>query len=126
MFFFATTEPIVAMHEFSVCQSLIRKLAQISHENGDAAALCLNVTIGPLSGVEPQLLQQAFPHARIGTVAEQCELNIERVPIRVHCSECQLESAAEMNSLLCGQCGSNNTQLVSGDELLLESVEFSS
>lgn len=80
--------------------------------------------VGPLSGVEPALLQHAFPLAAAGTVAQDAELVIEPAPIRVHCSDCGAESQAAPNRLLCAACGGFRTRLVSGDELLLARLEL--
>ena len=80
------------------------------------------VRLGPLSGAEPPLVQNAFPIAAAGTVAQSAELHLEAAPVRVACGECGLESEVAVNRLLCGHCGDWRTQLVGGDELLLQRV----
>ena len=91
----------------------------------DAACVTnIRVCIGPLSGVEARLLAQAFPIAAAGSLAEKAVLEIEVLPIRVRCRECGAETDATANRLLCGECGHWQTQLLSGDEMLLASVEF--
>ena len=84
----------------------------------------VRIGIGPLSGVEPQLLQQAFQLARAGSLAATASLLIELLPIRVSCRECGQETAGEVANLACGNCGDWHTQLVSGDEMLLLQVEL--
>ena len=84
----------------------------------------IEVKLGPLSGVEAPLLRNAYPLAAAGTVAEHAELSIDVAPIRVRCSQCDAESDAEPNRLLCRACGDFRTNVVSGDELLLERVEL--
>jgi hydrogenase nickel incorporation protein HypA/HybF len=112
------------MHELSVCQALIEQVQDIARANGAAAVSRVVLRIGPLSGVEPQLLAQAFPLARAGTVAAAAELEIENLPVRVKCEQCGAETDASANRLLCGRCGDWHTRLLSGDELLLASVEL--
>lgn len=112
------------MHELSVCQGMMRQLEQIVAERGAASVSKVVVRIGPLSGVEPQLLEQAFPLASAGSVAADADLVMEQLPVRVRCDSCGAESEATPNRLLCGACGDWHTQLVSGDELLLASVEL--
>ena len=75
-------------------------------------------------GVEPDLLRQAFPIATAGSVADGAELRIEHLPIQVRCLECGAETEAQANRLLCGVCGDYRTRLLSGDEMLLASVEL--
>ena len=112
------------MHELSVCQAMITQVETIARTHGARGVRRVYLSIGPLSGVEPQLLAQAFPLACTGTVAQQAELNIESLPVRVHCDTCGEETPARPNRLVCGVCGDWHTHIISGDELLLTSVEL--
>lgn len=112
------------MHELSVCQGMLGQVEAIARSHRASEVRRIRVQVGPLSGVEPRLLEQAFPLACAGTVAEHAELVIENLPVRVHCDSCGSDSDATANRLLCGACGDWHTRLVSGDELLLASVEL--
>ena len=112
------------MHELSVCQALISQVEGIARQHRATAVHRINVHIGPLSGVEPDLLLQAFSLASAGTVAQDSRLDIERLPIRVHCESCGADTGAKLNKLVCGACGDWHTRLVSGDEMLLASIEL--
>ena len=113
------------MHELSVCQSLLDQVESIARAHGATRVERILLRVGPLSGVEPALLQNAYPLAAAGTLAEHAELVIEPAAVRVHCSECGAESDAAPNRLLCGSCGGWKTRLISGDELLLANLELS-
>jgi len=113
------------MHELSICQSLIDQVEGIAQEHGATQVERILLRIGPLSGVEPALLRNAYPLAAAGTVAESAELVIEPAPVRVRCDDCGAESDATPNRLLCGVCGGWHTRLISGDEMLLASLELS-
>lgn len=112
------------MHEFAVCRDMLQQIATIAADEQAAAVEVITVRIGPLSGIEPHLLSQAFPLAAAGTVAEHAELIIEALPIKVKCQLCGAETEATANRLICGQCGDYHTQLLSGDEMLLASLEL--
>ena len=84
----------------------------------------LFIKVGPLSGVEPELLRHAYPLAAIGTVAENAELIIESGDVIVSCTQCGAESVVKPNRLLCKACGDFRTRLISGDEMTLERVEL--
>lgn len=112
------------MHELAVCQGLMRQVEQIAQREHAERVTRILLSIGPLSGVEPQLLADAFPIAAAGSVAAAAELVIEQLPVRVRCLSCGAESTATANRLLCGACGDYRTQLLSGDELLLSSLEL--
>ncbi len=112
------------MHELSVCQSIIQQVTDIAITHSARSVKKVTVMIGPLAGVEPDLLTQAFPIARAGTVADEAELLIESLPLRVRCRSCAAETEAQPNRLICGACGDWQTEVVSGDEMLLAQVEL--
>jgi len=112
------------MHELAICQSLIDQVENIARERDAKSVTSITIGMGPLSGVEAQLLKNAYPIASAGTVAEDAELLIEHLPIKVRCSQCGSESDAQPNKLTCKQCGDWRTTLISGDEMMLMSVEL--
>lgn len=112
------------MHELAVCQGLMGQLEEIAEREQAERVTRVRLQIGPLSGVEPRLLGDAFPIAAAGTLAEHATLEIDDQPVRVRCLSCGAESDATPNNLVCRQCGDFRTQLVSGDEMLLLSVEL--
>ena len=111
------------MHELSVCLALIGQLEEIARQR-QARITEARVGIGPLSGIEPQLLAAAYPLACAGTVAEGSILAIEERPLRVRCRHCGAESDASPNRLLCGDCGDWHTDVIAGNEMLLLQVEL--
>ena len=112
------------MHELSICQALIDQVENIARENEAVAVKAIWVQVGPLSGAEIPLLEHAYPFAAAGSMAEDAELILESMPIKVHCRSCGTESEATPNKLICGQCGDYHTDLVSGDEMLLARLEL--
>ncbi len=118
------SNPVPDMHELAICQSLINQLEQIVIEREAMSVERVVLGIGPLSGVEAQLLENAYPIASAGSCAEAAQLQIQILPVRVRCPECGCESEVPQNKLGCQQCGNWRTELVSGDEMLLLSVEL--
>jgi len=112
------------MHELSVCRGLIEQVARVAREHGGQRVVSVTVRIGPLSGVEAQLLRSAYPLASVGTIAQTATLIIEQLPVRVRCLECGAQSEVETTRLVCAACGTSRVQLLCGDELLLASVEL--
>lgn len=115
---------VFSMHELSICQSLIKQVENIAFERNAQSVSLIVIGMGPLSGVEAQLLKHAYPIASAGTMAANAELIIEYLPIKVKCNQCGSESEALANKLICKNCGNWQTTLLSGDELLLMSVEL--
>jgi len=114
------------MHELSVCQALMSQVDDIAKQHKASAVEIIHLQLGPLSGVEPDLLQSAFPFASANTVADKAKLIIHLAPIRIRCNSCLTESEVSSNKLVCKACGDWHNQLLSGDELILERVELSS
>jgi hydrogenase nickel incorporation protein HypA/HybF len=112
------------MHEFSVCIALLQQVERVAREHHAGAVDRIVLKLGPLSGVEAALLEHAWPLASAGTVAESAKLVIESAPVKVECSSCGRISEVLPNRLLCGYCGDFRTRLVSGDDMLLTSVEL--
>ena len=112
------------MHELAVCQALMEQVESIAAREHAQQVTSIHLGIGPLSGVEPRLLEQAFYVARAGTVADQAELVIESMAVQVSCKQCGQTTEALPNRLLCGNCGDWRTSLVQGDELQLQHLEL--
>jgi len=112
------------VHELAICQALMEQVERIAQEERADQVLSIHLAIGPLSGVESRLLEQAFSVARAGSIAANAELVTESMPVQVSCSQCGQLSDALPSRLVCGHCGDWRTRLVSGDELELRHVEL--
>ena len=112
------------MHELSICQALLTEVSKIAASYGAKAVERVNVEIGRLSGVEPELLSRAFEIARLGTCAERAVLSLAVLEIVVRCADCGAASPAQPNRLLCGACGGYRTQVLEGDELRLRAIKL--
>lgn len=112
------------MHELSVCLSLLEQVRAIAADHGAACVTRIELKVGPLSGVESDLLRSAWPMASAGTIAVDADFVIEDADIVVHCSSCGVDTAARANRLVCGDCGDFRTTVISGDEMILQRVEL--
>jgi hydrogenase nickel incorporation protein HypA/HybF len=112
------------MHELSVCMSLLEQVQAIAAERGASYVTRIELKVGPLSGVESDLLRNAWPMASAGTIAVDAEFVIEEAEITVHCDSCGVDTAAKANRLVCGECGDFRTTVVSGDEMILQRIEL--
>jgi len=112
------------MHELAICQALIAQVESVAQSENASRVVRIHLEIGPLSGVEPQLLQHAYPLAAAGTVAADAELIVDTSPVRVSCPSCESQTGALPNRLICGVCGDWQVEVTSGDELLLKRLEL--
>jgi hydrogenase nickel incorporation protein HypA/HybF len=112
------------MHELSVCESLLTQVSQLAAQHNAHQVALIKLQIGPLSGIEPDLLQHAFTIARAGTVAAHAKLVIDTLAVRIECLECSHQAEAPVNHLVCPQCGAWRTKVIGGDEMVLASLEL--
>jgi len=113
------------MHEISLVRSIFNTLeSEFSKEELDSIT-AVNLKVGLLSNVEPLLMQNAFEAV---TTAEEkfqaVKLNIELVPIEIHCEDCDTNSTIENYKFACSTCGKPNNNVVKGTELLIHQVHF--
>lgn len=112
------------MHELAVCNELLNQVRATAVQRAARSVGRITVRVGALSGVEPDLLEHAFTIARAGDYTGNATLVVETTPVRVRCRACGHENEAAPNRLLCGGCGAYTVDLISGDELLLASIEL--
>lgn len=107
-----------------MCLSLLEQVQAIAAERNASQVTRIELKVGPLSGVESELLRSAWPMASAGTIAVDAEFIIDEADIVVRCSACNAETPARANRLVCGDCGDFRTTVVSGEEMILQRVEL--
>jgi hydrogenase nickel incorporation protein HypA/HybF len=112
------------MHEFSLCQQLITALRAQKPLGTERQLVCIEVTVGPLSGVEPALLRHAYPLVVKQTEFADVTLKLKQSAIQVECMDCRQTSHARINDLRCRHCHSNQTVLMSGNECALTHLYY--
>ena len=110
------------MHEYSIVQALLERVAGEAHRHGAASVHRLTVTVGELAGVETTLLATAYDTFRHGTVCAGAPLDIRTVKARWECPSCR-KALPRGAVLCCAACG-KAAQLAAGDEIVLETVEL--
>jgi hydrogenase nickel incorporation protein HypA/HybF len=103
---------------------LLGQVAEIAKGRGASAVERIIIEVGPLSGIEPELLASAFGILRAGGCAAQALLSIEPTTVRISCVACGAQSPADPNRLVCAVCGGFRTRIITGDELRLRRLEL--
>jgi hydrogenase nickel incorporation protein HypA/HybF len=111
------------MHEVSLVRSLISQAIDAAKPLLPACIRTVRVSVGPLTGVEPLLVQQAFDaHKRSSGLAE-CELEIDEQSLAAVCLECELAFEVVNYIFRCPSCTSGSVKITQGDEFRLLSIE---
>jgi hydrogenase nickel incorporation protein HypA/HybF len=118
------------MHELAVAQAIVA--AGERYAEGRPVSV-VRVRVGRLRQVVPEYLSFYFEVAAKETLCEEAALECERVPSRLRCSACGAEwdpappPAREQDQLIvrfrCPECSSADHRVVSGDELVVESID---
>lgn len=110
------------MHELALCRGLLQQVTRIAEEHEASAIKSIHLKIGPLAGIEIELLKRSFPLVAHGTPAEEALLEVIAVKAMIHCDECDEKSELDTVQLICPHCQSIATTLLSGDEMTLENI----
>lgn len=112
------------MHELSIVASLFEILEEKAREQKAKKIVSVELKVGVLSGVVPEFLRTAFDIYKKETIAEEAELKIKEVPLRIQCQKCGSEIVKDDFVFICEKCGSRELKTLAGTELLLERVEL--
>jgi hydrogenase nickel incorporation protein HypA/HybF len=112
------------MHELSIVASLFEILEEKAKEQKAKKVTSVKVKVGALSGVVPEFLRTAFDVYKKDTIADEAELIIEEVPLKIKCQKCGAEIVKDDFVFLCEKCASRELKPLAGTELLLEKIEL--
>ena len=112
------------MHELSLVMSVIKTISNLCEQNKWKRVLRVTLKVGHLRQIEPEIFAFAFSSATVGTALEGAEISIIEMPIIFKCHNCNKSSDTEEFKFECPNCGSVNVDLISGMELIIESIEI--
>jgi hydrogenase nickel incorporation protein HypA/HybF len=109
------------VHELGLCSSIVDA---IERRAGDRAVAKVTVRVGRLHHVHPEAFDQSFAVAAQGTVAEDAAAELVLLPVRARCAICGTSWEGDELPQACPTCEAVDFELVGGDELMLESIEY--
>jgi hydrogenase nickel incorporation protein HypA/HybF len=108
------------VHELSICTA-IAKIADRAAAGRPVERV--RVDIGQLRQVVPDTLSHSWEMVVFGTALDGVPLEVREVPAVIECRMCGERTELEDPILRCGRCGSTATDVVSGNELLVTSLD---
>ncbi|GAX87529.1 hydrogenase nickel incorporation protein HypA/HybF [Lebetimonas natsushimae] len=112
------------MHEYSIVDSLLQLADEHARKNNAKKVTKLEIKVGVLSGVEPDLLQTAFETFKEGTICEEAEFIMKIQPVVVRCRDCGFETELKKDEYRCPKCNSGNLEIIDGEDMYLMSLEL--
>jgi hydrogenase nickel incorporation protein HypA/HybF len=111
------------MHEMSLAMSVMKRVESCLADFGpEARVVRITLEVGRLRAVVPDAMEFCFRAVSEGTAADDAELVIEEIPVRVRCEPCGTEWTAEEVAFFCPDCD-GPVKTLTGKELLLRTIE---
>jgi len=95
----------------------------MEHAGADVRVIKVVIKIGKFTAVVPDCINFYYEMLTENTPMHGAELEFNVVPTVVRCNGCGNEFEFEEVSFICPKCGGTDTDIVSGRELLVESIE---
>lgn len=111
------------MHELSVTEGILNTALDEASTRNIARIVRINLTVGELSGIVPECVQEYFNLLSEDTVAAGADLNFTILPAMLRCRDCGSEFHMEHMRLRCPACMGQKVDIVQGKEFYLESLE---
>ncbi|SUP44491.1 hydrogenase maturation nickel metallochaperone HypA [Veillonella criceti] len=112
------------MHEMSIAEGIVDIALQTLAANQGTVVHAIQLRLGVMSGVEPDALQFCFTAVTRNTAAAGASLQIEMIPLRGKCLDCDYEFSVADYVFKCPQCGSLAIQTITGRELQVASIDM--
>ena len=111
------------MHELSITENILSIALERAEEVKASRVSKINLVIGELSGVVDECVEFYFGFISKDTIAAQASLSFQHPPVQLRCRKCSTVFSPDSLSWACSNCQSQETEMISGRELYIESIE---
>lgn len=112
------------MHELGIVYHIIRDVENVARANGVRRVSSVTLLLGEVSGVVPDLLLDAWRWAADKKpITEGAELIVDPVEAVTHCEACGRDYGTVEHGKTCPHCGSGETYLLQGQEVMIKQIE---
>ncbi len=109
------------MHELAIMQGVVKVCEREAAKAGFKRVESITLSVGAVSGIVPECLEEFFPAAARGTVAEGARLVTRSIPAEISCPDCGYTGGIKGTE--CPRCGGWAYRLTKGREFFIESLE---
>ena len=112
------------MHELGIVFHIIRSVEGVAAENGLEKVSAVVLELGEVSGVVPDCLTDCWRWAAARSeLVSGSELKIEALPAVTRCGGCGRDYPTVAHGRTCPHCRSENTWLLTGNEVNIKEIE---
>ncbi len=103
---------------------IIRDVENVARAHGVRRVSSVTLLLGEVSGVVPDLMLDAWRWAADKKpITQGAELVVEPVEAVTHCEACGRDYATVEQGKTCPHCGSGETYLLQGQEVMIKQIE---
>ena len=111
------------MHELAVTQSILTICIDEGEKYNVKRIKKLNIKVGELTDLVPSCISYYFKIVAKDTIAEEAEINIEKIKVAITCNKCGYKGELGENNYVCPKCKGNNYKIIKGREFYLDTME---
>jgi hydrogenase nickel incorporation protein HypA/HybF len=108
----------------SLAQGILEILEDTARRESATRVKTVWLELGALSSVEPEAMTFCFDVVTRGTVADGARLNIEAVPGKAWCLQCNQPTPIARRDDACPLCGGYQLQVADGTQMRVRELEI--
>ena len=113
------------MHELGIVMQVMDQVEKVAAENKVEKVTKLTLEVGEVSSVVPDLFRDCFEWAKKRTEhLKECALDLVVLEAITYCRACDSTYSTTEFGKKCPHCGSEDTYLVTGNEIKIKKVEI--
>jgi hydrogenase nickel incorporation protein HypA/HybF len=113
----------IIMHEIRIAEDLSAIVLEAAKQENLSKVTMVNISFGQLVQIVPAIFEFAFRESVRDSIAQDAELSLEIVPVKMKCAVCGTDFQVKENHFACTDCGSTDLKIIHGKELFIKSIE---
>ncbi len=111
------------MHELGLVNYVVKTVGKIAEENNVKKIVSVTLAFGEVSGVVPEYLYKYWTwYTKKFPLFDGSQLICQEIPAVTWCDDCKTSYSTVAYGKTCPRCGSGNTWLIRGNEMLIGDV----
>lgn len=116
-------EKVIIMHELGIVFHIAKTIEEVAEENNVKHINKVVLQVGEVSSVIPDYLTDCWNwNAKKTELLNGCVLENEPIKAVTHCDDCGDDYPTVEYGKTCPYCGSENTYLLTGNEVLIKEI----
>lgn len=111
------------MHEIKIAKELSGIVLEVASREKLSKVTRVNISFGQMIQIVPDIFDFAFRETVKCTIADDAEVSVEIIPVRLCCRNCRNEFIPDGYIFLCSKCDSSEIDIINGKEIFVKSIE---